>query len=274
MAETLATETGWLSGLYWPVSRAVAPLEVNHIYELILTRGVQALWQSAVRCPCNELDGNLSHRPDCPVCGETNGWIFVNDQTVRVLSIGFTKDRDGLDRLGDFERGRVSLTVRAEHSPTFMDRLILLDARSPFRMRGYRRATLEAPIEPLPWPIVPKVIDLADTTTLTIGVEYLIGADADGVPMAPLVEGEDYDVVYDADGKGRIDWTKGDEKTVPTTPAPGSVFAARYQTRPVLRVLGAPHAIRDTRTRVRAPVDANQPLPVQFGAQLEWMVDE
>lgn len=267
----LPEETGPLAGIYWPVPRAVSGVDVDQLYNIIQETGILARWESAIRCPCSETRGNKSNRPDCPLCAGDNGWIFVRPQIVHVVMGGFQRERDQFDRLTDLETGRTYITIRSEHAPTFMDRLVLLDARMPFRAKLERTATLADPVERLRWPIVSKSIDLTNGTRLDIGVEYLIPADEDGLPMDPLVEGADFDVVFDADGRGSIDWTKGD--ALGTAPAPGSMYAIRYQTRPVLRVQTHPHAVRDTRQRLRIPADIPVPLPVQVMTQLEWLVE-
>ena len=272
---------GWLSDVEWPENlNPNAPFNLTEIQRLVWQYGIRALWEIATKCPCGSA-GNPSPRTDCPVC-HGKGWEFHHPQIVRIIAIGFGRSLDPFQRWGTWEPGQVSLTVRAEHCPGPMDRITWLDARMPMNDLFIRAAPVGGTTrETLRYPIVPKTyMKGSDLTTGSLDVVYLRAAGADGLAGPVLVQGDDYVIdwtalptAYEAAPNGAIDWRLGDAKDPQTTPPLDGLFSLYYYTRPVFRVMGNPHTVRDTRVNSKSPDEEPQSLPVQFTAKLELAME-
>jgi hypothetical protein len=271
-----AQDTGFLSDVVWPAKvEAIAQFDLDGLLRLIAGRGVRALWQPAVQCPCGDPAGN-SPSQECPACGNT-GWIFPLSQEVRLIA---TSMRDRLDLYGEKANimipGSVSLACRYEHAPTLFDRITMLNNRIGFSDLQVRRAALSvggaAAVERLRYPIFAKTYPKRTGGEASLDVVYIIPQALDGYPrrtqqgaLAPLVKGTDFDITV----QGWIDWKKGDVRQ--TAPAVGAPFAIYYFTRPVFRVIDCPQVSRDTLKNWKVSSEQHQYLPVEFTGQLEWL---
>lgn len=271
---------GWLSDVDWPESPGTSlQFDLPGQHKLLWQLGVRALWEVATKCPCGQSSGDSAPLPDCPVCSGY-GWEFHHPQIVRLVAIGFGKNLMPFERWGSWEPGQLSFTVRAEHCPAAMDRITLLDARMPINDMFIRKAGV-GEYETLRFPIVQKpILRGSDLGTTLLDVVHIRPGGDDGMPKAALVAGSDFEVHYtdlpadyDAAATGQIDWALGDAKAIPTTPDVGALFSCYYYTRPVFRVMGYPHTVRDSRVVTKSPEEESLPLPVQFTAKLELAME-
>jgi hypothetical protein len=279
-------DPGWLEGVLWP--KALNPdiaFDVDEINKEVWQYGVRLLWEIATKCPCQNSTGGNGPRADCPICGPDGsgeaGWEFHHPQVVRATMVGFNKQLHPYERWGEWAPGQVMFTVRSEYCPTPFDRYTLLDSTIPvsaLMTRETDRAVEDGPrvVEALRWPIVQRVINMADGSTRSLDVVHIRPELPTGLPGATLVQGADYDIswtaldpTYYARPNGAIDWTRGDLKGTPTTPAKGCQFSIWYYTRPMFTVLEYSHAVRSTRTAIGRPVTGTLELPVQVTCKLD-----
>jgi hypothetical protein len=269
MPAPIIDDQGFLSDVWWmpKVNSSRADVDPKLLLEHIYNKGIIATWWAAARCPCGT-PGRPAD-PDCPVC-RGDGWDFFASQVVRVLAVGLRTDLSLFEKANLMIPGSGVFCVRPEHSPAFMDRLVLEHSRITLSEMRVRRATLDDPIEQLSYPIVGQPYRRAPTDEEPnpepgmIDVLLLRAQDADGLVGDPLVNGEDFEI---GDG-GTIDWSLGD--AAGTAPPVGKQFSIYYKTRPVYRVTSDSHVVRDTMTKWKVEIPEHQYLPVQFQAKLEW----
>jgi hypothetical protein len=165
--------------------------------------------------------------------------------------------------MGPFEPGTVVMTVRAEHTPAFGDRMILIDAFQRFSETTTRQ---EGDTQALRYPIATIQVPVQGSEPIAQSVIALFKETTDGTVELKL--GEDFEV----SSEGHIDWRLGDAKG--TAPRAGERFSVYYNGRPAFRVISFPHAIRQTRVKKKAPEDKEQTLPVNFICKLEHLAFE
>lgn len=272
---------GFLDNVWWPLKQLLradfkgAKSNADDFLNLLASRGVDATWYPGLRCPCGA-QGDGSPAPDCPVCGPGNsskyppGWLFPLTQDVKVNVTGLRRDWK-TDEAQFISSGEASMTVRAEHCPAYMDRIILDDCRTTKSALLTRKSSggTGGHVEHLDYPIVSQDYDNSTGGTSYIDVLYLQPVDATtGLPKAALVKGTDYAITAGGD----LDFTLGD--ALGTAPTQNARYTIAYKTRPVYRVVSEPHAMRQTTTawkHLSAPIP--QRLPVSFTARLEWLVE-
>jgi hypothetical protein len=241
---------------------------MEHVWGL----GIRAVWEMYSRCPCGQSAGNAADLV-CPICGG-RGFEFHDPQTIRVVTDSMGREFQPYDRGNPWETGVAWFTCRTEHGPGMYDRVTIIDATVNFHELRERVGTTE---EFLRYPIIPTEVrvgppkDPTDEEVYTeeLDVLYLRAGTADHTAGAVLVKGVDFDIT----DRGTIDWTKGDEKEVPTTPPIGAMFAVTYKTYPVYRVIEMPHQARAQRSWFKAEDEFVLPILCQFKAKLDWLTD-
>jgi len=256
-------------------------LEPKYSPEQISAQGIWIRWETASRCPCTKLDGRQGPKMDCPVCGGF-GYIYHTPQDTQALIQSGSLSPKIFNQSFVFLPGELYLSVRGEHCPSNMDRITILEGRirvSLLRTRLTDRATEdgEDSLETLPFPIAKKTIEkpttsgdgLGGSDEYNLGVVYLRSMDAGTDDVGPiLTQGEDFEVEYNAEGLGQLNWAVGDLKDDPITPDVGDTFTITYFTMPIYRVVDFPHSIRITRVAEKHPLGIDTSLPVQFECKL------
>ena len=270
-------DIGFRQDVWWPdgmdvLDVARPDLDPSDFWALLALYGLRATWYTAARCPCGDPSESSGWRL-CPVC-KGSGWDFFNAQQVRLLATNMRRRVEYGKRPFIAESGTDFLTVRAEHAPAKMDRIVIEDARIVMSGLFARQSTAADPTEVLRYPIAPMTYSDCDGNEKSVGVVHIrAGKGNRQAPGAALVEGVNFDVTKD----GFIDWTRGDyDGTAPAAAledgTDGGLFSCYAYVRPCYRVDDWPHAVRDTRIQCGEMVDRPQALPVQFKASLEWLV--
>ena len=262
---------GWIDDLWWPTK--VSPeidFDDKSFPNLIVSRGIEATWDVAMRCPCGE-GTDSAPLPGCPVC-DGRGWFFPLAQDVILIAQGMSRDYSGkFESYNPMEVGELSISTRGEWVPAWYDRITLTAARMTKSAIMRRRSDPNQGehVERLLYPISAMEYANDGGTTTSVDVIYLRPATAASIPGPPMVKGVDYAITVD----GELDFTLGDG--LGTAPARGAAFTIAYKMKPVFRVVSHPHSIRRTRTRKKQPAGAPKPhrLPCQFLARLEWMIE-
>ena len=267
---------GWLDNVYWPVKlRPRVDFNIDDFLRLIKSKGVEAVWYTSAKCPCNTRNPMHDHvinspRTDCNVCNG-DGYEYFNPQAVTLIAIGLRRDFNQFEKYQPMAMGEAQFTVRGEHAPGYFDRIVLNDARTT-RSEMFARKSDESKdehVDRLTYPIVDMTYLDQDGDPHTVGVVQIRRhGGSDGQPGSVMIEGVDFEVTVD----GYIDWTLGD--ALNTSPELGRLYSVVYKTRPYYRITSFTHAVRDTRTRLKSPTEKPDVLPVQFTAKLEWLVTE
>lgn len=129
-----------------------ADFRTNEFVKMV-ERGNRLVWQRAARCPCTSNNKQTDQSdPNCPSCKGV-GWIYFSppDYTVdtdagrmtdaqaaivasipgaviiRGIMVGIAAIANAVDKIGPWEQGTASCTVRHENKLGFYDKLINLD---------------------------------------------------------------------------------------------------------------------------------------------------
>lgn len=261
-------DAGWLPAK-WPMKlRPRVDFSPRVFYEALANLGQRVLWESVSRCPCGAVGGNAPSLT-CSICNGTGWEIGHHKQVVRAVVTSLNRMQEPYNIVGPFEPGTVSMTVRAEHAPSFWDRMTLLDAFMRFQEIATRQNATQ---QRLRYYIAAQTVSTVDPDTgqeseVTLKVIHLRKG-TEQQAGDTLIEGQDFSVTDD----GLIDWTLGDDAG--TAPVPGEQFSVYYVARPSFRVVSFPHAVRDSRGRYKSPDDYPIYLPVNFLCRLEHLQKE
>lgn len=240
---------------------------------LIENKGYLLAWTRACACPCTPVS-TKSDQPDpnCTLCGG-KGWFYFGGNQVQDLS-GYNFDAiqkkiiedsgamlirgiltnaaaqyDAQDRLGNWQSGTMSLTVRHQNKLGLYDRLVVL------------------------WPeiVFSEVVEADGTTALP--ARYLVT----GVnKVQGYSEGSAVDYAagthYERNAEGGLTWYSGQE------PADGDRVALHYTCHPTFLVVEHPHVIRSTLKKFKTspaglttPLGDANPLPIQAVVKYDFL---
>ncbi len=256
------------------LSTCVVSPDATDMRRTLLQHGVRALWEKHVDCPCSSRGASIGEvsvdeldasKHLCPWC-KGSGVAYVGAQQVPLMALGLRTTTQWYQAMGAHAHGNALLTMLPEHTPGALDRITLLDSLFVYTESRVRKATREA----LRYPIITDVIQggTADALHLptphTLGVQFVLGANASGDVVGEKVQGTDFDLYalsLSGDGYG-INWATGDEGPTPTSVPVGSRYTVRYYTRPRYIVINGLHSTRslynwsnDTAVKVDYPVN-------------------
>lgn len=101
-------------------------LDAGLFNQLIETKGRNASYEMAVRCPCSSKEvGSL---PSCRNCGGMS-WLFINKKSIKAIAQHVNLVNE-YKNWSEEARGTVSVTVSHGVGLSFMDRISLTDAES------------------------------------------------------------------------------------------------------------------------------------------------
>lgn len=265
-------------------------------FEAVLNQhGRPTLWEKSSVCPCRNNGETSQPNALCPVCGGI-GTEWYDGQVINVIYDNLESNRDTLIAFGTWTFGTARLTMRSEYRPGPRDRYTLLSSVMIFTERRTRRAVRERPRYPIAtlktdlmvqrpdgeWVKRPAVaqnvlrLRLMDSRTMLPGAVLSPGLDF------TIVEDQRVRVVdrtvlesmgLSPDGAdvavgGSIDWTVGDQRG--TAPKVGESYALTYLYHPRFEVVTFNHAIRDDKSKQKAPEMRIEHLPLEIMCKLDW----
>lgn len=264
--------------IWWPVKNTTPTTNEKSLIDHMAAEGVMALWEMASRCPCSTQTYSGANNLDCPTCFG-KGWTYHHPQETKVEIQQNIRHQMLLERAGAWESGDILITMRAEHCPSFMDRITLLDSRmivSKTMKRAVAKATLatDDAYEILPFPIVARSNVYRDSNnnnvTYTVDVIRIQAQDPTTLYAGEVLTRDvDFTVEFDSDGIGRLNWAVGDLLEDSITPDLDGLFSITYITRPVYRVMEYIHTVRDTTSFEKNAAGQHLAMPVQFKASLD-----
>ena len=246
----------------------------------IENKGYLLAWTRACVCPCIAVTEKTNQpNPNCPQC-KGQGWFYIggnqtqdlseynfdvlqqkiiedsNAMVIRGIITNVMNQYDTLDRLTNWQSGKLSLTVRSENKLALYDRIVVLDPE-----------------------IVYSEVVVADGTALidigrdqnqvrypVTGINHISGHAPDTDAPVAYEHGTD----YAANDVGQIEWISGREPVAETR------LALHYHCHPVFLVVEHPHVLRSTLKKfkiqtTKTPRGNPQPLPIQAVVQYEFM---
>ena len=241
---------------------SIAELEHDEVTKLIELMGTRLVWSRMAFCPCAEVnDETQQPDPNCTKCRGRRAFHFgprdyaAPDQvgTLTTLQRAIQADdggaiirglvqrsqnvQDANDKLGNWVRGEMYVSVRWENLIGYYDRLTAIDATIAYS----------------------EVITL--TGTVTVPLRYR----AVQVNVIESVDRRyDMDVDYEVTADGKVRWI--------IDPPSGRV-SVHYVMHPTFLVAEHPHVLRATPRRKKKPglYGEPQPQPIQAMIQLEFL---
>lgn len=255
--------------------------------------GRPTLWEKSSVCPCSNNAETNQPAILCPVCGGL-GVEWYDGQVINVLYDNLESNRDTLIAFGTWTFGTARLTMRSEYRPDPRARYTLLSSVMVFSEKRVRRAVRERPRYPIASIQTALMVQRPDgeevRRNIRQSVMRLRAMGSDGLPGAVLSHGLDYQVVEDqkvpiTDGSalaamglptdatevvvgGSLDWSLGDARG--TAPAVGQQYAITYLYHPRYEVVTFNHAIRDDKSKQKAPDMRIERLPLEIMCKLDW----
>jgi len=263
-------------------------------FEAVLNQhGRPTLWEKSGACPCRNNAETAQPNAMCPVCGGL-GTEWYDGQVINVIYDNLESNKDTMIAFGTWSFGTARLTMRSEYRPGPRDRYTLLSSVMIFSEKRTRRAVRERPRYPIASiqtelmvtkpdgelvkrNVRQSVMRLRKMTpaglpgdVLSVGLDCAIVQDQ----KVPVVDASAYaafglpteggDVVIG----GSLDWTLGDQRG--TAPKVGEQYAITYLYHPRYEVVTFNHAIRDDKSKQKAPDMRIERLPLEIMCKLDW----
>lgn len=248
----------------------IAFYDHNEFTALIELAGARLAWSRMSSCPCARINTETSQPdPRCKVCngdgffrfGPANyvppaeAGVLDTVQQAVVATDGAAVIRgiidhgaaqpDAFDKLGDWNRGAMFVTVRAENVIGYFDRLVNLDSVI---------ATTEVRVMPadgsLIFPLRYPVVSFNAAFSVTLG----------SATPDRFYTGLDFELT----STGQVSWYAG------RAPAPGTRISWHYLSHPAWIVSEHPHVARETPNRKKTKSEPKM-LPLRAEVKLEYV---
>jgi hypothetical protein len=254
-----------------PTAGATDPLAVEHanlnvqktrsdfkpeeFVRTIQQHGKRIVWRKAMVCPCIQPTTGQA-RVDCPNC-DTSGFIYVDNMDIRALMLAFEKSTRIYEKFGLWVSGEVAVTVEHVYRLGYRDSLEMIDEMMNFNEviqkgdRHGRRSVLENGIDTARYRIqnLTKVVTCDSSNNIVaLDVGYHLEVNEHG------------QIVWRAPGKKIVN--------------DGQFISLHYDFHPVYIVISHPHVIRSDMRGTKVPNETVTPLPLQVGAQLDFLSNE
>jgi len=263
-------------------------------FEAVLNQhGRPTLWEKSSVCPCRNNGETSQPNAMCPVCGGL-GTEWYDGQVINVIYDNLESNRDTMVAFGTWSFGTARLTMRSEYRPGPRDRYTLLSSVMIFSEKRVRRAVRERPRYPIATIQTDLMVTKPDGELVKRNVRQSVmrlrKMTAGGLPGDVLSVGLDCAIVEDqkvqvtdrtvlaamglpAEGAevsvgGSIDWALGDQRG--TAPKVGEQYALTYLYHPRYEVVTFNHAIRDDKSKQKAPDMRIERLPLEIMCKLDW----
>lgn len=240
--------------LLTPVQRTRADFRNEEFTRTILQHGKRVVWRKAMLCPCvNETTGQV--QVDCNHC-DNSGFIYVDPIDVQVLMLRFEKSTRMYEKFGLWLSGEVQVTVEQNYRLGYRDSLEMVDELMNFNeiiKKGERRGRRS---------ILSSGIDTARYRIINLTKALIIDKND---KVTPLEIGYHLEVNV----HGQIQWRAPGKKLV----VDGQIISLHYDFHPVYIVVSHPHVLRSDRRGTKVPTEMVVPLPLQVGAQLDFLAN-
>jgi hypothetical protein len=237
------------------IDKQRADFRPNEFSRVILQHGKRLVWRKAMLCPCLREESGQADL-DCSDC-DGSGFVYVDPLSIQAHMASFSKNTRIYEKFGLWQTGEVQVTVQQAYRLGYRDSLEMLDDLMSFDElieKGDRRGRKSA-LDP--------GVDSA-RYRITHLTKALVRSGNDSIPL---------EVGYhiEVDENGHLKWTAPGNSLVPDK----SFVSLRYDFHPVWIVISHPHAQRsDVRgTKTDGPADVVDGLPLQIGAQLDFLAD-
>jgi len=221
----------------------------------IQQHGKRVVWRKSMICPClNPVTGQK--KLDCSNC-DGSGFIYVDPLEIRALMLRFEKNTRIYEKFGMWVAGECQVTVEHHYRLGFRDSLECVDDMMNFNEiikkgdRHGRRSEL------------PTGIDTARYRIQNLTKALIIDASNNIVAL---------DIGYhlEVNEHGQIKWKAPGKKLV----SDDQFVSLHYDFHPVYMVISHPHAIRSDVRGTKVPKETVTPLPLQVGAQLDFLAND
>lgn len=247
---------------------------------LIENKGYLLAWTRACVCPCTPVtDKTTQPDPNCTVCSG-RGWFYFggnqdqdlseynfdplqqkilddsNAMVIRGIISNVMNQYDHIDRLTNWQSGKLSLTVRHQNKLALYDRIVVLNPEIVYSQVVVADGT--------------DLIDIGDEEHQVrypvTGVNHISGHLAGADDPVAYEHGAD----YVANDLGQIEWL--------SAPDSGTRLALHYHCHPTFVVTEHPHVLRSTLKKfkvspsdLKTPLGDPMPLPIQAVVQYEFL---
>lgn len=248
----------------------------------IENKGYLLAWTRACMCPCMPVTGKTDQPdPNCTLC-KGRGWFYFggnqdqdlsaykfdalqqkiiddsNAMVIRGIISNVINQYDTIDRLTNWQSGRLSLTVRHQNKLALYDRIVVLNPEIVYSQvvvaDGSELIEVGRETYQVRYPVT--------------GVNHISGHVPDTDDPIHYKHGTD----YAANGVGQIVWVPGHAPEAETR------LALHYHCHPVFLVVEHPHVLRSTLKKfkvspadVKTPRGDPKPLPIQAIVQYEFL---
>jgi hypothetical protein len=246
----------------------------------IKTKGQRAWWSRAGICPCRNNAQTDQADINCPVCNG-DGWFYylpelgvenytadihgnpieINESNnaigIFALVSHMTQDTQVYEKFGEWVFGTIRVTVQAENSIGYRDRLILRDSKMTYGQLITSDGSAKINVvggrsdEGLRYPVVDPIL----LCQVSNGVRINYRLDTD----------------YAVDDDGGLSW-------LITPPATDTLLFINYRMHPIFKILDHAFAMRDTlvyhKKRTADVAEQHQMLPIHAMARLDFLVDD
>ncbi len=222
---------------------------------VIQQHGKRICWRKALICPClNVTTGQVAL--DCSNC-DGSGFIYVDPLNIRASMLMFDKSTRHFEKFGIWVNGEVSVTVEHDYRLGYRDSLEMIDDLMNFNeliKKGNRRGRRSA---------LAANIDTARYRIQHLTKAVVCDADKNIVPL---------EIGYhlDVNDNGQIEWTARGNSLVSTD----QFVSIHYDFHPVFIVISHPHVMRSDVRGTKVPQETVTPLPLQAGAQLDFLSND
>jgi len=256
------------------LARARVDFKPEKFRRLIFTKGEQVRWEKAIDCPCrtildleNRREATGEPAVDCPEC-RGYGILYYGSQIIPALVEDNRKNPERFALYGEYAKGSCNMTFLPETTPSFRDRITLIDPVVVLTETRIRKKTVEQPRYPIV-KVTKRVGTELDPTEVALQENAVLhcrrASFAGNVVSTALIEGTDFTVTDD----GKIDWSLGD--ILKTAPAVGDRFSLAYYANPVYIINEFPYSFRDTHLKQKFPTDVYRRMPTQVTCWLEFL---
>jgi len=222
---------------------------------VILQHGKRLVWRKAMLCPCIRAESGQADL-NCTDC-DGSGYIYVDPLAIQAHMASFSKNTRIYEKFGLWQSGEVQVTVQQAYRLGYRDSLEMIDDLMSFDEliekgdRHGRKSVLDPNVDAARYRIAHLTKVLVRTAN----------------SITPLEIGYHVEVTEN----GHLKWTPQGNALVPNK----AYVSLRYDFHPVWIVISHPHAQRsDVRgTKTSGPADVVDGLPLQVGAQLDYLSD-
>lgn len=237
------------------VNKVRADFKPEEFQRVLKQHGKRVVWRKAMHCPCiNVSSGQV--KLNCRNC-DGSSYIYVDPIEIQALMFSFDQKTRLYEKFGLWVSGEVMVTVEQAYRIGFRDSLEMIDDVMNFNElvkkgdRHGRRSVLSTGTDTARYRIqnLTKVlVSDADDNISALEVGYHLKINKDG----------------------QIEWQAAGSEMV----ADEQYISIHYDFHPVFIVISHPHVLRSDIRGTKVPKDTVTPLPLQAGAQLDFLSND